>query len=111
MGIPGSVGGAAVMNAGAYGFSISEVLRDITVYDENGERTEPPEGWRFRYRGSSIPEGAAVASLTVGLQRDDPADLERETRAIAREATDQPARRAATPAASSRTPKGATRAG
>ncbi len=54
VGIPGSVGGAAVMNAGAYGFSISEVMREIVVFDEDGERTEPPEGWRFRYRGSSI---------------------------------------------------------
>jgi len=91
VGIPGSVGGAAVMNAGAYGFSISEVMRDIAVYDESGEKTEPPEGWRFHYRGSSIPEGAAVGSLTVSLERDDPADLERETRAIAeKRRTSQP---------------------
>jgi UDP-N-acetylmuramate dehydrogenase len=83
VGIPGSVGGAAVMNAGAYGFSISDAMREIVVFDERGERTEPPEGWRFRYRGSSVPEGAAVASVTVGLERDDPAVLEQETKAIA----------------------------
>jgi UDP-N-acetylmuramate dehydrogenase len=82
VGIPGSVGGAAVMNAGAYGFSISDVLKEIVVYDERGERTEPPEGWRFHYRGSSIPEGAAVASLTVVLRPDDPAALEKETREL-----------------------------
>jgi UDP-N-acetylmuramate dehydrogenase len=82
VGIPGSVGGAAVMNAGAYGFSISDVLEEIVVYDERGERTEPPEGWRFHYRGSSIPEGAAVASLTVALRREDPAVLEKETREL-----------------------------
>jgi UDP-N-acetylmuramate dehydrogenase len=91
VGIPGSVGGAAVMNAGAYGFSISEVMEDIAVYDEDGRQAEPPEGWRFRYRGSSIPEGAAVASLTVRLERADPEDLARETRAIAdRRRTSQP---------------------
>jgi UDP-N-acetylmuramate dehydrogenase len=82
VGIPGSVGGAAVMNAGAYGFSISDVLREIVVYDERGARTDPPEGWRFHYRGSSIPDGAAVASLTVGLVREDPAVLEKETREL-----------------------------
>jgi UDP-N-acetylmuramate dehydrogenase len=82
VGIPGSVGGAAVMNAGAYGFSISEVLREIVVFDERGERSEPPEGWRFRYRGSSIPEGAAVAALTVQLSRDDPERLRQETRKL-----------------------------
>ena len=79
VGIPGSIGGAAVMNAGAYGFSISDILREIVVYDADGQRTEPPEGWRFHYRGSSIPEGAAVASVTVGLRRDEPAALEKET--------------------------------
>jgi UDP-N-acetylmuramate dehydrogenase len=91
VGIPGSIGGAAVMNAGAYGFSISDVLREITVYDEEGQATEPPEGWRFRYRGSSIPEGAAVASLTVQLEQGEAEDLARETRAIAdRRRTTQP---------------------
>src|SRR5512138_3610861 len=34
VGIPGSLGGAAVMNAGAYGFSISDVMREITVFDD-----------------------------------------------------------------------------
>jgi UDP-N-acetylmuramate dehydrogenase len=84
VGIPGSVGGAAVMNAGAYGFSISDVMREIVVLDETGERTAPPEGWRFHYRGSSIPEGAAVAEITVQLQKDDPEALREETRALTR---------------------------
>jgi UDP-N-acetylmuramate dehydrogenase len=83
VGIPGSVGGAAVMNAGAYGFSISDVMTRIVVYDERGERADPPEGWRFHYRGSSIPEGMAVASITVALDKDDPAALAEETRKIA----------------------------
>ena len=82
VGIPGSVGGAAVMNAGAYGFSISDVLREIVVYDEDGERAEPPEGWRFQYRGSSIPEGSAVASLSVGLRPGDPEELRKQVREL-----------------------------
>jgi UDP-N-acetylmuramate dehydrogenase len=91
VGIPGSVGGAAVMNAGAYGFSISDVMKEIVVYDERGDRTDPPEGWRFHYRGSSIPEGAAVASITVALDKDDPAALAEETRTIAdKRRTSQP---------------------
>jgi UDP-N-acetylmuramate dehydrogenase len=75
--------GIAVMNAGAYGFSISDVMTEIVVYDEKGERADPPEGWRFHYRGSSIPEGMAVASITVALDKDDPAALAEETRKIA----------------------------
>jgi UDP-N-acetylmuramate dehydrogenase len=82
VGIPGSVGGAAVMNAGAYGFSISDVLREIVVYDPDGERAEPPEGWRFHYRGSSIPEGSAVAAVSVGLRPGDPEELGKEIREL-----------------------------
>jgi UDP-N-acetylmuramate dehydrogenase len=82
VGIPGSVGGAAVMNAGAYGFSISEVLREIVVYDADGERAEPPEGWRFHYRGSSIPDGSAVARVSVALRPGDAAELGRQIREL-----------------------------
>ena len=82
VGIPGSVGGAAVMNAGAYGFSISDVLREIVVYDEDGERVEPPEGWRFHYRGSSIPDGSAVAQVKVALRPGDPEELGRQIREL-----------------------------
>ena len=84
VGIPGSVGGAAVMNAGAYGFSISDVMTELVVLDESGQRGEPAGGWRFHYRGSSIPEGAAVASVTVALRKDDPAALREEARALTR---------------------------
>lgn len=82
VGIPGSVGGAAVMNAGAYGFSISDVMTEIEVYDERGERMQPPEGWRFHYRGSSIPEGAAVAALEVQLKPGDVLELGKEIREL-----------------------------
>jgi UDP-N-acetylmuramate dehydrogenase len=81
-GIPGSIGGAAVMNAGAYGFSISDVLREIVVFDQDGVRTEPPQGWRFQYRGSSIPEGSAVASVALGLKPGDPDELGNEIREL-----------------------------
>ena len=47
----------------------------------------PVEG----YYWFTIPEGAAVGSVTVDLEKDDPADLERETRAIAeKRRTSQP---------------------
>ena len=82
VGIPGSVGGAAVMNAGAYGFSISDVLQEIVVLRRGRRAQEPPEGWRFHYRGSSIPDGAAVASITVGLREGDAEALGEEIREL-----------------------------
>ncbi len=82
VGIPGSVGGAAVMNAGAYGFSISDVMSAIGVFDADGEAEEPPEGWRFHYRGSSIPDGHAVAWITVALEPGDRDALGEEIREL-----------------------------
>lgn len=82
VGIPGSVGGAAVMNAGAYGFSISDVMQEIVVLDRDGEPTQPPEGWRFHYRGSSIPDGCAVASVSVKLRPGDAAAMGTEIREL-----------------------------
>jgi UDP-N-acetylmuramate dehydrogenase len=82
VGIPGSVGGAAVMNAGAYGFSISEVMKEIVVLDGAGQRQEPPEGWTFHYRGSSIPEGSVVALVVLALRPGDPEAMARETREL-----------------------------
>jgi len=82
VGVPGSVGGAAVMNAGAYGFSISDVLQEIVVLDASGQPSQPPEGWRFHYRGSSIPEGSAVASVSLRLRPGDPEALGAEIREL-----------------------------
>ncbi|MBR2848505.1 MAG: UDP-N-acetylmuramate dehydrogenase [Clostridia bacterium] len=53
-GIPGSVGGAVFMNAGAYDGEISEVLTESTYYDrESGEVISlSGDGHRFDYRNS-----------------------------------------------------------
>jgi UDP-N-acetylmuramate dehydrogenase len=75
------------MNAGAYGFSISDVMTDIVVFDQRGRRQDPPQGWRFHYRGSSIPEGSAVAEITVKLEKDDPERLAKETGELSRQRT------------------------
>lgn len=54
-GIPGTVGGAAVMNAGAYGSEMKDVLRNVTVLTETGEvKMLPVEALELGYRTSSI---------------------------------------------------------
>ena len=52
-GIPGTVGGAVYMNAGAYGGEISKVLKSVTFADKNGNiKTLSAEELDFSYRRS-----------------------------------------------------------
>ena len=52
-GIPGTVGGAVVMNAGAYGGEMKDIVRQVTVLDQEGVvRTLTGEEMQFGYRTS-----------------------------------------------------------
>ena len=57
-GIPGSLGGAVTMNAGAYGGELCQVVRAVRVLEPDGRVEEvPAEDCRFRYRHSAFSEG------------------------------------------------------
>jgi len=65
-GIPGSVGGAVIMNAGANGQQISDILVSTEYIDENGD-LEQLEA-EFGYRYSSLQgKGGAVSSIHIRL--------------------------------------------
>ena len=56
-GIPGSVGGAVVMNAGAYGGEMKDVLTKVKVLSADGEILSlNPEELELSYRHSNVPE-------------------------------------------------------
>lgn len=56
-GIPGTIGGALAMNAGAYGREISDVLISATAVNKNGEtKIFTPDEIGYRYRGKSLDE-------------------------------------------------------
>ena len=56
-GIPGSVGGAAVMYAGAYGSEMKNVLKNVTVLTAEGDvKKIPAEELELGYRTSCIPK-------------------------------------------------------
>ena len=56
-GIPGTVGGALRMNAGAYGSEIKNILKSIRFVDSNGQiqEIEPQEDF-FKYRKNALPD-------------------------------------------------------
>ena len=69
-GIPGSVGGAVFMNAGAYGGEIKNVIVEAEVIDKEGNFiTLKKEDLTFGYRTSNITEqGYIVVSATFDLE-------------------------------------------
>lgn len=70
-GIPGSVGGALFMNAGAYGGEIKDVLVSTKVVDRDGELlTLTAEELDLDYRTSNIPDnGYIVLEATFSLEK------------------------------------------
>ena len=67
-GIPGTMGGAVVMNAGAYGGEMKDVLIEVTVMDEEGEIvTLPADKLELGYR-TSIIKTAGYIGLEAKLQ-------------------------------------------
>lgn len=73
-GIPGSVGGALYMNAGAYGGEIKDVLVSTLVVTPSGELKElQASDLDLQYRSSNIPErGYIVLEATFALQKGNP---------------------------------------
>lgn len=99
-GIPGTVAGAVVGNAGAYGGEIASRLVDVELIHPDGT----PETWaaermQYAYRASVLkgldPAGPAVVAVRFRLERGDPAFLESELARISSE------RRARTPVGAS----------
>lgn len=73
VGIPGSIGGAVYMNAGAYDGEMSKVVKSVRVMDAAGEVSELSAGeLDFGYRHSALQgSGKIVTSVTVELAAGD----------------------------------------
>lgn len=72
-GIPGTAGGAVVMNAGAWGRVISDRVSSADLFVPGaGYQTIDRTGLVFSYRNLRIPEGAIVARVRLRLTREAP---------------------------------------
>ncbi len=76
-GIPGSVGGALFMNAGAYGGEMKDVVVSCRYIDENGGLCEmSAEDMKLSYRHSIFAErGCVITSVTMELQQGEPSAI------------------------------------
>ena len=85
-GIPGTIGGAVRMNAGAYGREVCNVLESADVILRNGDRVKIPlADVGYTYRHSDLPEGSIVVSATLVGESGDPALIGAEMKRIADE--------------------------
>jgi UDP-N-acetylmuramate dehydrogenase len=91
-GIPGTVGGGLVMNAGAFGGEIARVVTLVKGVTESGERralTNQEVG--FAYRRSALPQRFVITAIEFALEPGDRETLWRRVLAIrARRAARQP---------------------
>lgn len=76
-GIPGSLGGAVVMNAGAYGGELCQVISQVRVLDSRGQVRElAGDACDFSYRHSRFSAGGwLILSATVELASGDTAAI------------------------------------
>ena len=76
-GIPGSIGGAVVMNAGAYGGEMKDVLISADILTPDGTAiTLDASELELSYRHSCVPEkGYLVLSARIGLLPGDPEQI------------------------------------
>lgn len=77
IGVPGTVGGALRMNAGAYGIEIGPLVRALTIYRSSRRDIEvlKTEDLRFEYRHSSFAPDDIMLSVVLELPERDYAEI------------------------------------
>ncbi len=80
-GIPGTLGGGVVMNAGTGTQEIKDVIREVTVLTRGGilERRDNLN-LKFRYRGLDLDIGEIILSAILNLKRDKPASISKRVK-------------------------------
>ena len=83
-GIPGTIGGALRMNAGAYGSEIADVLVGAEAVDRNGTLHHPSkDDLGFSYRHTDAPEDWIFLSATLAAEPGDKAAIAEKMATIA----------------------------
>jgi UDP-N-acetylmuramate dehydrogenase len=82
-GIPGTMGGALFMNAGAYGSEFEKIIDQVDGFTREGEPIRfSRKEMTFTYRDSHLPEGVVVAEVRLRLRREDSAQVSSRVREL-----------------------------
>lgn len=107
-GIPGTVGGAVRMNAGAYGREVKDAIVEATAVDRQGRRHRLDRaGLGLSYRHSELPADWIVTSALFEGAPADPAEVSARIDEIARTRADSQPVRARTGGSTFANPEGA----
>lgn len=68
-GIPGTIGGAIVMNAGAYGGEMKDIVVSVDLLEDGEVRTYTCEQMQFAYRHSIVDNTKIVVGVTLQLEQ------------------------------------------
>jgi UDP-N-acetylmuramate dehydrogenase len=92
-GIPGSVGGALYMNAGAYGSEMEKIVEHVEGATLDGAAVAfTRDQMTFSYRDSNLPPGTIVTAVTMRLEKRDAAEVSTKVRElVTRRKSSQPA--------------------
>lgn len=91
-GIPGTVGGALVMNAGAYGSEFEKIVDGVEGIDSEGQMIRySRKEMTFTYRDSHWPAGAVVTRVRMRLRKEEAVQVSSKVRAlVAKRKSSQP---------------------
>lgn len=82
-GIPGSVGGAVVTNAGSFGVSMGDRLLHVVLFNPGQDSIRMPAGeLGIDYRRALIPEGSVIEEVAITLEASDPAGVAARQREV-----------------------------
>jgi len=83
VGVPGTFGGAAVMNAGGHGSDMAAVVRSVRTW-RAGPRSWSVDDLHFGYRTSALTSSDVVTSVSMSLRRGDPERANQTIREVVR---------------------------
>jgi len=82
-GIPGTLGGAIAMNAGAYGSEMKDVVEGVELLGKKGQKLFMPRSEiNFSYRKAELPKGAVVVRAHMGFTKKSAEEVKEKIREL-----------------------------